>query len=296
MSRVHSRVLTRRQLGTGAVALLAGGSARAETFDADAVANASPLRSVVWSWTTAEQADELRHGSPLFTRVTNKDGERGYLHTVLQKQEGRAAELLRSKRFDKGRFGWWNPWATADGYLGERWGDRLLRIQLEPRAWLAVVRSSEPSARVLDLDNRPVSDAQLKAEPDRLAGAFFIHDELSGSERTWCDPSIGGWAVGYREVYLGDEALVRSWSQRTGQIDARLESAAGALEKLAGLELPGTNVCRWRAMVLRAWDNQPSTAPEFQYRRGLAFASEEYRDTPDNLRRLAKLLRERKGL
>jgi len=295
MSGVHRRVLTRRQLGTGAVALLAGGPARAESLEADAVSNHSPLRGVVWSWTTAEQIAELRAGESLFSRVTNKDGERGYLHQVLQQKTGLAAELLRSKRFDKGRFGWWNPWATCDGFRGERWGDRLLRIELRTDGWLAVVRSSEPKPKVLDLDNREVSETRLSTQPERLAGAYFVHDALLGGERDWCDPSVGGWATGYREVYLGDELRVGRWSYDSPQLRDRLTAAANALEALgnAADERP-TPMCKWQQEVAHCWEDggRPMTPLE-TFRRGLAFSSPEYNATPENLRRLAALLRSR---
>jgi hypothetical protein len=287
-------MLTRRQLGTGAAALLAAGSARAGSLEADAVSNRSPVRSVLWSWTTGEQIAELRGGSPLFTRVTNKDGERGYLSQVLQKKTGLACELLRSRRFDKGRFGWWNPWATCDGFIGERWGERLLRIELVPRAWLAVVRSSQPGAQVLDLDNRPVTEEQLRANPARLAGAFFVHDALTGGERWECDPSFGGWAKGYREVYLGDEALVGGWSCDSAQIRERITAAADGLETLAKAGATAMGNCRWQDAVMTAWDSGEHPADALEaYRRGLAFSSLEYNATAGNLKRLANLLRAR---
>ncbi len=288
-------MLTRRQLGTGAAALLAAGSARAGTLEADAVSNHSPARSVLWSWTTGEQLAELRGGSPLFTRVTDQDGERGYLYSVLAQKTGPAVELLRGRRFDKGRFGWWNPWATCDGFLGERWGERLIRIELVPHAWLAVVRSSRPQATVFDLDNRPVSEDQLRAHPERLAGAFFVHDQLLGTERWACNPSIGGWVQGYREVYLGDESLVRGWTADSVQLRDRLASAAGCLEALAAIA-PEREVahCRWAAKVLGEWDAPAPPADALEaYRRALAFSTAEYDSSPGNLRRLATLLRSR---
>jgi hypothetical protein len=287
--------LSRRQVGAGAAALLASKTARASPFDADAVSNQSPLRSVLWSWTTPEQVRELRDGSPLFTRVTNKDGERGYLYTVLQKKNGLAADLLRGKRFDKGRFGWWNPWATCDGFFDEKWGERLLRLELVPEAWLAVVRSSQPEPTVFDLDNRPVSKDQLEGQPQRLAGAFFIHDQLNGDERWWCNPSIGGWARFYREVYLGDESLIRGWSIDTPQIRERLTSAADRLEALAS-RTDGNQFwrCQWQQRTLADWDERSRPADAFTaYRRSLAFSSPEYNEDAGTLKHLATLLRQR---
>src|SRR6185503_699013 len=104
------------------------------SFSFDPVSPSNPVRRVLWSWTTKEQAAELRAGAPLFTRSESPGLGRGTLFHWLDEQQGVEAKLLREERFTKGRYAWVNPWAIASGFAGEDYGTELLRIELEPEA------------------------------------------------------------------------------------------------------------------------------------------------------------------
>ncbi len=260
--------LTRRELGVAAASLAAARPSAAE--------EAGPTE--LWTWTTPEQIRGLEKWGLLFTRSQRPGLGKGYAFEVLETwKDDPTAQLLCSERFEKGRFAWTNPWATCLGFGGETYGPELIRIELKPGTLFS--RFSSRSAP------EPVADAA------RLGG-FFFENESADVDGPRCSSFRGDGA--WREVYVGDESRVVGWSRRTRQISARLERDISLLSRLSrdleNLAVP--DVCSWLPSVKAAWRNE-GTGSLFEYARQLAFASPEYRPTPQNLRRIITTLQAR---
>ncbi|HXK17414.1 MAG TPA: hypothetical protein VNG33_06420, partial [Polyangiaceae bacterium] len=100
-------------------------------FAEHAISNRTPARRELFTWTTAEQIQEIRAGSVLMTR-TERDGlGPGYAMQVLTTLAGctacipsqadavALAALLSGPAFAKARYAWTEPWATRVGWPGE---------------------------------------------------------------------------------------------------------------------------------------------------------------------------------
>ena len=262
--------LTRRELGVATAGLAVSSSAAALETE-------GPLE--LWTWTTPEQIRGLEKWGLLFTRTERPDVGKGFAFNVLGTwKDDATAQLLLSERFEKGRFAWTNPWATCLGFGGETYGSELIRIELKAGSVFTRFssRSGPPEA---------VTDSA------RLAGFFFENDsaDLDGAQ---CSTfrGDGGW----REVYVGDEQRVAGWSRRSRNISAQLERDISTLSRLSrdlsSVKVP--DVCSWLQSVKRAWWGE-GTGSLAEYARQLAFASPEYRPTPENLRRLITTLQAR---
>jgi len=261
--------LTRRELGVAAAGLAVSASA--------AVAEvAGPTE--LWTWTTSEQIHGLEKWGLLFTRSQRPGLGKGYAFEVLETwKDDATAQLLRSERFEKGRFAWTNPWATCLGFGGETYGPELIRIELKPGTLFTRFSSRAPP--------------EAPADAARLAGFIFENEQADLKDMS-CSSFRGDGA--WREVYVGDEARVVGWSRRTRAISARLERDISFLSRLSrdlkNLAVPDT--CAWLASVKQAWRGEGSGSLA-EYARQLAFASPEYRPTPENLRRIITTLQAR---
>jgi hypothetical protein len=245
---------------------------------------APPL--VVWSWTTTEQAAELRKNRVLFTRTRSPTLGRGLLFDVLTQRSKKGdpvAARLAGPALAKGRFGWHTPWPTILGAAsGETYGLELLRIELRRDSWFARVRTSKEEISFVDLSGAPVPTAKALASFDRVAGIMFENDV----QANWACPRTRGTGSGecgliYREVYLGNDQRIASWSHRTAAILGVLEGHAAELTRLrdwlavGGGGDPGY----WDARTAQTWRGGAATTTLDRYLGSLAFVYVQY--TPD---------------
>ena len=250
--------LTRRELAVGAAGLFAARTATA----ADATETTE-----LWTWAPRAQLPRLEKRGFLVGPTDRPAlGKQQAFDLLKTWPEDPTAQLLGSERFEQGRFTWMNPWAMC---LGADGADKpeLIRVQLARGAELAQVSTTggPPS---------PPADAA------RLAGFVFESASDSCTETAW------------RAVYLGDEQQVTAWQRRTRQISARLERDIGYLSRLSRELRDVPDTCAWIASVKQAWRGE-GTGALFEYARGLAFATPEYRPTPENLRRIITTLQSR---
>ncbi len=216
---------------------------QAPLFGDSRLSNSSPARRELFTWTTVEQAAEIRAGAVLLTRTEREGLGPGYAMDVLAEQVRQAPDLatagapsvesertallewLTGPRFSKARYAWSEPWATRMGWPGETYGNQLVRILLRPEAWLA--RYVRGQLDVVDMRNANVPLADVLAHPERLAGVFFVKDVGAGG------PSCGsfqGGNNGYREFIIGNEGMIEEWSLGTSELRSRLQSDIAQLE------------------------------------------------------------------
>lgn len=248
---------------------------------------------VVWSWTTAAQAADVRAGRVLFTVGESPTMGRGYLFEVLQgraRAGDEAAAQLVGDRLFKGRFGWSNPWATARGATdGESYGLELLAIRMKPDTLYARVGMRDTKISFVTAEGEAISTATALGSSDRIGGILFDNDLESGKGCGTLGPigtAPGGGDLIYREVYLGNEAQIASFSHRTQGI---LDAIAASRAELVALrtELAASPPPSWRQLqcyIPSLWAGwaRPTTALD-RYLASLAFATQRYEPTLANL-------------
>jgi len=266
--------------------------AESAVFAASMIADGAPARRELYTWTTAEQAQQIRASSVLLTRSERPGLGPGYAIDVLTRTAGRQptssteadqialAKLLIGERFEKARYAWTEPWATRVGWPGETYGDQLVRIMLRPEAWLARLRYGQVD--VLDMNNQPVGMAEALAHPERIAGFYFMNDGEAGGPH--CSGSFRSGGDGYREFVVSNEAMVEEWSIGTSEIRARLEADLARLEEFLKRirSCPvQTDAAIWNTNVVCDWPVLPVSFTEISaYEHALAIPSPGYMPSP----------------
>lgn len=240
--------------------------------------NAAPP-SVVWSWTTEEQATELRRDRILFTRESSPTLGRGHLFDLLDARAAQgdaSAARLAGVELARGRFGWTNPWATVRGATtSETYGRELLAIAMKPDTWYARVLTSRQEIRFVDAAGKPVATSTALGAFDRVGGILFEHDVESLAS---CSTGSGGGGMVYREIYVGSESRLASVAHRTAAIAAVLEDHIRELSALrAWLADGGHQAARpgWICAAASSWRGMPGSSVE-RYLASLAFATSPY--------------------
>jgi hypothetical protein len=254
-------------------------------------------RREFFSWTTDEQAAELRRDQVLFTRGERPGMGPGYAFEVIAQmariesvpERAMLASLL-GELFAKARFAWSEPWATRMGWPGEEYGRNLLRIVLKPEAWVAVVKDG--NLTVFDQGGQSVTLADALAAPARLGMIFYEKDGFVGGPN--CGGSFVSGGSGYREFILGNLAMVEEWSLGTQRIRDRL--AANIAQLITFLERirvcpVTTSVQQWNLDVCCAWQAHGGSGQElFAYQQALAIPSDNYLAVPERIAAMIETL------
>lgn len=254
------------------------------------VAHDTPARRELFTWTTAEQADELRADQMLLTRIEREGLGPGFAMDALKTlstQQGvtptemdsiALARILSGPAFAKARYAWSEPWATRAGWPDETYGDQLVRILLREEAWLARYRAG--LLDVVDMDNKLVPTKDVLAHPERLAGIYFVRDGDAGGPQ--CYGTFRGGGNGYREFIIGNEAMIEEWSLSTPEIRARLEADVELVQEFFNRLRhcpPMVNPAAWNLSVVCSWDdrsNELRDAEFVAYQGSLAIPSANY--------------------
>jgi hypothetical protein len=260
--------------------------------------SARVTRRELFSWTTDEQAAELRRDQVLFSRSERPGMGPGYAFAVFEQlaqddtepERAAVAKLLGGELFEKARYAWAEPWATRMGWPGEDYGGNLLRIVLKPEAWVVVVKDA--TLFVFDLQNQLVPLADALANPSRLGAIFFQRGGFSGGPS--CGGSFDFGSNGYREFIVGNLAMVEEWSLGTQQIRDRL--AANVVQLSTFLErIRGCPVTRspqqWNLSVVCSWDQPTAELSELAaYEHALAIPSDNYLAVPERIAAMIETL------
>jgi hypothetical protein len=229
-----------------------------QSFDGTAVP-----RLELYTWTTDEDAAELREARVLFSASSRAPAAALALLSQLGSSADSEAPLAQalSQSFALSRFAWPEPWAIRMGLGSADPGGQLIRIELDETAWFAVVESGQMS--VHDAHNALVPQVTALAHPERIGAIFF-------------DPSpncLGGCPnfqlvdplTAFRGFLVGNQALISEWSIGTQQIRDRLSANTDQLTRF----LNNTRSCPttmdfsdWNQSVLGSWIQlELSTSP-----------------------------------
>ncbi len=250
-------------------------------------------RRTIYSWTTAEQVDELRADPTLLTRSTTSEGERGRAADLmaLHAETDPIAALLERPEYANRRFGWSNPWATLMGWEGETYGNHLLEITLREEAWVGRLIATRDGLEwsFADSQGNEVSSQQVLDTPERLAAVYFADTRDHGGCGTLY---VAG--ANFREYFLVNEGMIERWEAYTPQVRAELERSIVAIEALlnelreAECELyPG---CPIRDLIEYWRGDTDLNSTGMLYMASLAFQNSQYQPYAENLEQLLQQL------
>jgi hypothetical protein len=244
---------------------------------------------VFYSWTTDEELDELRANPVLLTRSEANDGA----HTTLSAAVGALgdqgvalAEVLTGGAFEKGRYAWTNAWAMRQGWPGESYGNRLLRIVLKPEAWIVLLYQNQFS--VTDMSGNSIELGAALGSPERIAAVYYVNSG-EGDLDLCGPPQRDGCATGtYREYFINNEKMVKEWSFDTKEILDELHDSIDFVEIMRDQTEPGPSPtmasCDFTRDAFCTWYRQfAGNKPGDEYLFGLALTNEYYRRTTSNL-------------
>lgn len=252
----------------------------------------APARRVLYTWTTEEQAAELRRTPVLLTRSARSDGTPTKLSQAiasLAATDDPLAKVLAGPDFQKGRFGWPSAWPTLLGWPGESYGTALLRVELKPEAWTARLLRGELA--VYDAENKLVDTATVLRNPERIAAVYFVNRERAGGDG-FCGSFVDCAPSAYREYFINNERMIAEWSLTTQTILAELDRSRALVDTLLSKDQLrdwlSKDACRFSGSALCEWEGQPSLGN--RYMQALALPSENYLPTEENLRALGTAL------
>jgi len=258
-----------------------------DSLAAAAVYDDDFARAELYTWTTVEQLTALRDSRVLLVADAASGGRTSPFNAALARlaetstsdlQARIARVLVEDPRLRRHRYAWPSPFATTMGLAGRRYGDSLVRIELEARAWVGHFEPGTPEPlRFVDMQGREVPLVQVLAEPERIAALYHLRSPPES-------------ALAYREYVVCSTAMIRAWSIATPEIAARVRAEIemlAATEVLLGL-LP-------RAAVLEAaapdWTRRgDSNLPLARWHAALAFDNIRYQPSRTNLAAIAATL------
>lgn len=195
--------------------------------------------SVLYTWTTAEQADALRAGGPLLVREHSPERGISRYDALLEALAARdpIARTLREPRFRRARFAWTNAWATALGWASERYGDRLLRVTLRDEAYILRVSARDEAFTAVTVHGAPVTLDAVRAHPERIGAVHFVSD-VDRTPGTYLG-EIGIDVGRFREYVLPNEAMIAGFELDTPAVHAALARGADDAEALRAWMMQG---------------------------------------------------------
>lgn len=244
-------------------------------------------RPVLYTWTTAEQIAALRASRRLLVAEAKAGvGPSAYVlgltRVVKTNSAGHelAALLLGHDGLKRRRYAWTGPFATTMGLGPVRYGDALIRVELDERAVIVKFRpgDDEPFAAV-DVRGQAVGLSELIAEPSRIAAVYHVRDGAR-------EP------VAFREYVLCNEARIAAWAVATPEIRGRVDAEIAVLEALMGSALAWLPDAAVAEAPTGAWATARVNAGLLGgWQASLAFANERYRPLRGNFARIAATMR-----
>lgn len=276
---------------------------RAPAVEADAVADAAGAlrerlaaravyhddfaRVVLYTWTTAAQIEALRASRRLLVAEAKAGvGPSAYVlgltRVVRTRGAGHelAALLLEHAGLRRRRYAWTSPFATTMGLGPVRYGDALVRVELDARAVIVGFRpgAGEPFTAV-DVHGQAVALAELVAEPERIAAVYHVRD---GPRE----------AVAFREYVLCNEARISAWSIATPEIRAQVDADVALIDALRASALAWLPAAAVDQPAALAWPTARAHGLLLDaWQASLAFANQRYRPTADNFAAIAAAMR-----
>lgn len=261
-------------------------------FAKQAVSDALPVRAESYLQLTDDEVATLKESHTLVPKppllVTSPLTA---LLGQLQGSSNQAQATLVSTLFERFRWTrttWPNPWALrlVEHPASEHMNP--VRITFKKDAWFA--RITDRMVSVLDSNNSPVTLEAANAAPERIAAIYYVLDDAAQSTPTACEN-------GRRELALGNEAMVESFSIGTKEILARIDADLEAFATLFQAARPCASVDKGSGVTFRsytvctAWDYFDALTEYNAYVWSLSTPVEAYKPSPQNLSNLVEALK-----
>lgn len=287
--------------GTGPVAgTSSGGMIPVETCGLDrigspalgsqAISNQTPIRDDSYVLLTdSELASFKQTGSLLGGAAAATPTPLGNMLNQLSLMASAAQKPLiaaLAQRFKVTRSTWPNPWALR--LLEHPASEHMnpVRISFKPNAWFVRILDGLPA--VLDVNNAPVTLDAAVASPERIAAIYYVINDQTPGASVNCDS-------GRRELALGNEAMVESYSAGTPEILARWDADISALSALFRAVRPcstfdSMGMTFHAYTVCTTWRYYDASSEAKAYQWALQNPMEIYKLTPQNLSDLVDAL------
>jgi hypothetical protein len=243
------------------------------------------LQRTFYTWTTQEQLADLAKSKQLLVRSRSASGAPSYYQRVVggfAASGDDVARILADPAFSRVRFAWPHAWPTSMGVAGESYGDEIVRVTLQPGAWIVPVTDAMGSTgEGVTVMGGHVTRAELVRTPERIGAVYFVHEGRDGTPP-------------YREFVLVNEHMVESFSAKTPELAAELEAEASALDVAAGFLRGHAERGLDRAELLAAWKRKEPYAPSDAravYAASLALFDASYQPEAANVSAIAARLR-----
>ena len=244
-------------------------------------------RGTLYTWTTAAQVLALRERPLLLVAEASAGtGQSPYLRALAAIVAARgpghalAAILLEHPALRRRRYAWTSPFATTMGLGPVRYGDALVRVELDPRALLLRFCPGDPEPfMVVDMRGQAVPLAELSADPQRLGAVYHVRDGARDE-------------VPFREYVLCNEAMIAAWSVATSEIRAQVDADIEMLTALAAGPLAALPDAALHSSPTPTWVRARAGAtPIDHWHASLAFANARYQPSAHNLAEIVAALR-----
>src|SRR5690606_10063086 len=103
---------------------------------------------------------------------------------------------------------------------GETYGDKLIKIQLKPEAWVAVLSETGGVWTVWDSVGNYIPPQEALAHPERIGAFYFSYS--GGPPSSYCGSFGPVGADPYQEFVLGNEEMVLRYETGTEAILSEL--------------------------------------------------------------------------
>jgi uncharacterized membrane protein YgcG len=261
-------------------------------FAKQAVSDALPVRPEAYLQLTDDEVATLKETrtlvpKPPFLVASPLSTLLGQLKTSSTQTQATLMSAL-VERFRWTRTTWANPWALrlVEHPASEHMNP--VRIVFKDDAWF--VRITDRMVSVLDVNNSPVTLEAANAAPDRIAAIYYVVDDATPGTANGCEN-------GRRELALGNEAMVESFSIGTKEILARVDADLEAFATLFQAARPCSSVDKGAGVTFRnytvctAWDYFDALTEYNAYVWSLSTPVESYKPSPQNISNLVEALK-----
>ncbi len=267
------------------------------------------IRSTLYTWTTAEQIDELARTKKLLTR--SRSETKGYSLFDISLRDSTLmddplAQLLQEERFAKKRFAWTNSWATIMGWKGETYGHHLIKIVLSDSAIIGKFNISETEEPLVffDMEGRKLTANEVLKSKHRI-GAIYHVNHYVGARTEW--KKTGTYhgmgkrenhdaRVPFREYVIVNEGMIEDWSYGTSDTENRILADVEQLERFMRTKEVGRKAYRsgwdaWTDYVSEELGEQPAADSHAAFESFTCFMNDYYLFNRKRIRRVIAELR-----
>lgn len=261
-------------------------------FATQAISDALPVRAEAYLQLTDDEAATLKETHTLVPKppivvATQLSMLLGQLRSSSTQSQATLVSAL-AERFRWTRTTWANPWALrlVEHPASEHMNP--VRIVFKKDAWFARIAGRIVS--VLDVNNSPVTLEAASAAPDRIAAIYYVIDDETPAAANACEN-------GRRELALGNEAMVESFSIGTKEILARIDADLGAFATLFQAARPCSSVDKGGGVTFRnysvctTWDYFDALTEYSAYVWSLSTPVESYKPSSQNISNLVEALK-----